>query len=33
MVDMQGAMFKTTEAIWSNIRTNYDFVQQKIGFA
>jgi site-specific DNA-adenine methylase len=27
MVEMQGAMFKTTEAIWSNIKTNYDNVQ------
>lgn len=30
MVDMQGSMFKTTEAIWSNIPTNYDHVQQKL---
>jgi site-specific DNA-adenine methylase len=30
MVDMQGAMFKTTEAIWSNIPTNYDNVQQSL---
>jgi len=28
MVDMQGSMYKTTEAIWSNQRTNYDAVQQ-----
>lgn len=30
MVDMQGAMFKTTEAIWSNHKTNYDAVQQSL---
>lgn len=24
MIDMQGAMFKTTEAIWSNFKTAYD---------
>ena len=30
MREMQGAMFKTTEAIWSNYRTNYDNVQLKI---
>ena len=30
MVDMQGAMFKTTEAIWSNLPTNYDNVQQTL---
>jgi len=30
MIDMQGAMFKTTEAIWSNIPTNYDHVQQSL---
>jgi site-specific DNA-adenine methylase len=30
MVDMQGAAFKTTEAIWSNIPTNYDNVQQSL---
>jgi site-specific DNA-adenine methylase len=24
MKEMQGTMFKTTEAIWSNIKTNYD---------
>ena len=24
MIDMQGAMYKTTEAIWSNLKTNYD---------
>jgi len=27
MIDMQGAAFKTTEAIWSNLKTNYDNVQ------
>ena len=32
MVDMQGAMFKTTEAIWSNHKTNYDAVQQSLQF-
>jgi site-specific DNA-adenine methylase len=30
MVDMQGAMFKTTEAIWSNHKTNYDAIQQSL---
>jgi site-specific DNA-adenine methylase len=30
MVDMQGAVYKTTEAIWSNHRTNYDAVQQSL---
>jgi len=28
MIEMQGTMFKTTEAIWSNHKTNYDAVQQ-----
>ena len=32
MVDMQGVMFKTTEAIWSNHQTNYDAVQQSLQF-
>ena len=32
MVDMQGAMYKTTEAIWSNQRTNYDAQQQTLQF-
>jgi site-specific DNA-adenine methylase len=32
MVDMQGAMFKTTEAIWSNHKTNYDAIQQTLQF-
>lgn len=30
MIDMQGAMFKTTEAIWSNYETNYDCVQTSL---
>jgi hypothetical protein len=30
MIDMQGSMFKTTEAIWSNIPTAYDNVQQDL---
>jgi site-specific DNA-adenine methylase len=30
MIDMQGAMYKTTEAIWSNYPTNYDNVQQSL---
>ena len=30
MVEMQGTMFRTTEAIWSNQRTNYDAVQQSL---
>jgi len=30
MIDMQGAMFKTTEAIWSNLPTNYDHVQRSL---
>jgi 16S rRNA G966 N2-methylase RsmD len=32
MIDMQGARFKTTEAIWSNHKTNYDAVQQSLQF-
>ena len=32
MIDMQGAMFKTTEAIWSNYETNYDCVQSSLVF-
>lgn len=32
MVDMQGAMYKTTEAIWSNHKTNYDAQQQTLQF-
>lgn len=30
MVQMQGAMFKTTEAIWSNIPTSFDNIQTKL---
>jgi site-specific DNA-adenine methylase len=30
MIDMQGAMFKTVEAIWSNHKTNFDNVQQTL---
>jgi site-specific DNA-adenine methylase len=30
MKSMQGSMYKTTEAIWSNIATNYDNVQQTL---
>jgi len=30
MKEMQGSMYKTTEAIWSNIPTNYDNVQQTL---
>jgi len=30
MVTMQGSTYKTTEAIWSNIPTNYDNVQQTL---
>ena len=30
MREMQGSMYKTTEAIWSNIPTNYDNVQQTL---
>jgi site-specific DNA-adenine methylase len=32
MVEMQGTMFKTTEAIWSNHKTNYDAIQQTLQF-
>ena len=32
MVEMQGTMFRTTEAIWSNHKTNYDAVQQSLQF-
>lgn len=32
MKEMQGTMFKTTEAIWSNHKTNYDAVQQSLQF-
>tara|TARA_R110002033_G_C3839735_1_gene234687 strand:+ start:126 stop:827 length:702 start_codon:yes stop_codon:yes gene_type:complete len=30
MLAMQGAMYKTVEAIWSNLPTNYDNVQQTL---
>jgi len=30
MKEMQGSRYKTTEAIWSNIPTNYDNVQQTL---
>lgn len=30
MIEMQGTMFKTTESIWSNYPTNYDYVQQTL---
>lgn len=30
MKEMQGSMYKTTEAIWSNMPTNYDNVQQTL---
>ena len=30
MKEMKGSMYKTTEAIWSNIPTNYDNVQQTL---
>jgi site-specific DNA-adenine methylase len=30
MVAMHGAMFKTTEAIWSNFKTNYEYQQSKL---
>ena len=30
MTKMQGSMFTTTEAIWSNYPTNYDNIQQKL---
>jgi hypothetical protein len=29
---MQGTMFRTTEAIWSNQRTNYDAQQTTLQF-
>ena len=32
MVEMQGIMFRTTEAIWSNHKTNYDAQQQTLQF-
>lgn len=30
MINMQGGQTETTEAIWSNIPTNYDYVQQAL---
>ena len=30
MVSMQGMMYKTVEAIWSNLPTNFDHVQQSL---
>jgi len=30
VVKMQGAMFKTTEAIWSNVPTEFDYQQQNL---
>jgi len=30
MKEMQGTMFKTVEAIWSNIPTNFDNEQQTL---
>jgi len=30
MKEMQGSMYKTTEAIWINMPTNYDNVQQTL---
>jgi site-specific DNA-adenine methylase len=30
MISMDGSLYKTTEAIWSNIPTNYDSVQTKL---
>ena len=32
MIEMQGAMFKTTEAIWSNHKTAYDDEQILLQF-
>ena len=32
MKEMQGTMFKTTEAIWSNLKTNYDNEQILLQF-
>lgn len=32
IIDMQGTMFKTTEAIWTNYHTHYDNIQQEINF-
>jgi len=30
MTKFKGCMFETTEAIWSNLPTNYDNVQQNL---
>lgn len=30
MIDMQGSIHKTTEAIWSNYKTNYDNIQKSL---
>lgn len=30
MIEMQGSMFRTTEAIWTNFPTQYDSVQQEL---
>jgi len=30
MKELEGAMFRTTEAIWSNYPTNYDYVQRNL---
>ena len=30
MIQMQGSMFKTTEAIWTNFPTQYDSIQQEL---
>lgn len=30
VIQMQGSMFKTTEAIWTNFKTQYDFIQQDL---
>ena len=30
IIDMRGTKFKTTEVIWSNYETNYDFIQQRL---
>jgi hypothetical protein len=32
MKELEGSMFRTTEAIWSNYETNYDAVQQSLCF-
>lgn len=30
MRELAGSMFRTTEAIWSNMETNYEYQQQKL---